>query len=210
MEWSLRWTWAVSLFRSLFDLRVSQQLSKTHASHLKNMESEPNDLHRTFQSCVPIKFWNEERFSLREVEHQLATPLRSGFNFKIKLYVLEGKMNILGPVYVPPRSTHCCLFSKAWLWPSTFFPNQEGPSSSSSILAVLKAVSCCRSSHWKLRSFNRHHQLRKTNTVATCCPDWTFRSSSGFLEAVLKQIGLGANWQNGWTLTNGRQEMRDH
>lgn len=46
--------------------------------------------------------------------------------------------------------------------------------------------------------------------MTTHCLDWAFGSSSGFLEAVLMPLDLGGNWHNGWTLTNGRPETRDH
>lgn len=118
-------------------------------------------------------------------------------------------MNIPDPVYVPPRSTHLCLSPEAWLSPLALFPSQEGPGCRPSIVVVWRpgCHSWVVTSGWEA-STDKTSEGDQT-TVARCCLDWAFRSSSGFLEGVwiwLRCWGEINTMQ--WTLTNGRLEMR--
>lgn len=119
-------------------------------------------------------------------------------------------MNIPGLVYVPPRSTHPRLFSKAWLWPWAFFPNQAGPRSSPPTVAVLRPGCCCWGHPHRLRSFNRHGQRRKTDHCDHTAT-WIGPSEvpgKGMLMQLDATSGEVATMRR--TLTNGRQEMTDH
>lgn len=141
MGWRLEWSHTFSLPHWLFDLRVSLTLSKAHVSHLKNMEAEPSDVHRTFPSCDPITFWNEERLLPRKVEHQLVNTFHGGLKFNIKLYSLKDKANILGPIYKTLRPTLPHLFSLEpgfCAWPSLL--TRTTPATVDSIVALSESL----------------------------------------------------------------------
>lgn len=154
-------------------------------------------------SLESMKFWNEERFSLREVEHLLATPLRSGLN--IKLYFLEGKMNTPGPVYVPLRQVQSVL--------ACF--GRESSSLSRKILA--------QDSHWQslkawllLGLCPKAQKLQQTRLSKENRPPLPHAAWIGPSDApvatrrgvnAIRMLGKVATM--GWTLANHRQEIRN-